>query len=95
MCESQTYFHGDLTNPDSRGKGVDQMSLFQKVSLRIPRRIQGLLINTFPLQQNIFLAEDRVLCFEVAFKAGAKWRLTYIQASKGETDVARSQLRTD
>merc|ERR1711939_465373 len=32
-------------------------------------------------------AEDRILCFELVAKAGSKWHLTYVKASKGETDV--------
>ena len=38
-------------------------------------------------KKNMFLAEDRILCFELVAKAGCKWHLTYIKASKGETDV--------
>jgi chitin synthase len=38
-------------------------------------------------KKNMFLAEDRILCFEVTFKANCKWHLTYVKASKAETDV--------
>lgn len=38
-------------------------------------------------RKNMFLAEDRILCFELVAKAGQKWHLTYIKAAKGETDV--------
>lgn len=38
-------------------------------------------------KKNMFLAEDRILCFELVAKAGSKWHLTYIKAAKGETDV--------
>lgn len=38
-------------------------------------------------KKNMFLAEDRILCFELVAKAGEKWHLTYVKASKGETDV--------
>jgi chitin synthase len=38
-------------------------------------------------KKNMFLAEDRILCFELVAKAGEKWHLTYIKAAKGETDV--------
>lgn len=38
-------------------------------------------------KKNMFLAEDRILCFELVAKAGSKWHLTYIRASKAETDV--------
>jgi chitin synthase len=38
-------------------------------------------------KKNMFLAEDRILCFELSVKAGHKWHLSYIKAAKGETDV--------
>ncbi|KAI0481350.1 glycosyltransferase family 2 protein [Xylariaceae sp. FL0804] len=38
-------------------------------------------------KKNMFLAEDRILCFEVVAKRGQKWHLSYIKAAKGETDV--------
>lgn len=38
-------------------------------------------------KKNMFLAEDRILCFELVAKAGQKWHLSYIKAAKGETDV--------
>ncbi|EAU32188.1 chitin synthase C [Aspergillus terreus NIH2624] len=38
-------------------------------------------------KKNMFLAEDRILCFELVAKAGFKWHLTYVKASKAETDV--------
>lgn len=37
--------------------------------------------------KNMFLAEDRILCFELVAKAGAKWHLSYVKPAKGETDV--------
>jgi chitin synthase len=37
--------------------------------------------------QNMFLAEDRILCFELVAKAGEKWTLGYVKPSKAETDV--------
>jgi len=38
-------------------------------------------------KKNMFLAEDRILCFELVAKAGNKWHLTYVKAAKAETDV--------
>ena len=38
-------------------------------------------------KKNMFLAEDRILCFEVVAKAGSKWHLSYVKTSKAETDV--------
>ncbi|KAH8924519.1 glycosyltransferase family 2 protein [Atractiella rhizophila] len=38
-------------------------------------------------KKNMFLAEDRILCFELVAKAGDKWKLGYVKPAKGETDV--------
>jgi chitin synthase len=38
-------------------------------------------------KKNMFLAEDRILCFELAAKAGERWTLGYVKPSKAETDV--------
>ena len=40
--------------------------------------------------KNMFLAEDRILCFELVAKANEKWTLTYVKPSKAETDVPES-----
>ncbi|KAG6815723.1 Chitin synthase, class 1, partial [Tephrocybe sp. NHM501043] len=40
--------------------------------------------------KNMFLAEDRILCFELVAKAGERWTLTYVKPSKAETDVPES-----
>jgi len=40
--------------------------------------------------KNMFLAEDRILCFELVAKKGAQWTLTYVKPSKAETDVPES-----
>lgn len=37
--------------------------------------------------KNMFLAEDRILCFELVAKANDRWTLTYVKPSKAETDV--------
>lgn len=47
-----------------------------------PKGINGMSI----FQKNMFLAEDRILCFELVAKAGEKWTLGYVKASKAETD---------
>lgn len=38
-------------------------------------------------RKNMFLAEDRILCFELVAKAGDRWTLSYVKPSKAETDV--------
>ncbi|KAH9811369.1 family 2 glycosyltransferase [Melampsora americana] len=48
--------------------------------------IQGMGI----FKKNMFLAEDRILCFELVAKADAKWVLGYVKPAKGETDVPES-----
>ncbi|WWD19088.1 hypothetical protein CI109_103546 [Kwoniella shandongensis] len=37
--------------------------------------------------KNMFLAEDRILCFELVAKAKDRWVLQYVKPSKAETDV--------
>lgn len=36
---------------------------------------------------NMYLAEDRILCWELVAKKGEKWLLKYVKAATGETDV--------
>ena len=36
---------------------------------------------------NMYLAEDRILCWELVAKRGEKWVLKYVRAATGETDV--------
>jgi chitin synthase len=40
--------------------------------------------------KNMFLAEDRILCFELVAKAKDRWVLSYVKPSKAETDVPES-----
>ena len=37
--------------------------------------------------RNMFLAEDRILCWELTAARGQKYRLAYVRAAKGTTDV--------
>ncbi|TCD70431.1 Chitin synthase, class 2 [Steccherinum ochraceum] len=53
-----------------------------------PKGIYGMNIFT----KNMFLAEDRILCFELVAKANDKWTLTYVKPSKAETDVPESAV---
>ncbi|KAG5639022.1 hypothetical protein H0H81_007930 [Sphagnurus paluster] len=53
-----------------------------------PKGIYGMNIFT----KNMFLAEDRILCFELVAKAGDKWTLTYVKPSKAETDVPETAV---
>ncbi|KAK4699699.1 chitin synthase, partial [Phenoliferia sp. Uapishka_3] len=51
-----------------------------------PKGVNGMSIWT----KNMFLAEDRILCFELVAKANEKWVLGYVKPAKGETDVPES-----
>lgn len=53
-----------------------------------PKGIYGMNIFT----KNMFLAEDRILCFELVAKQNDKWTLTYVKPSKAETDVPESAV---
>ncbi|KIJ18824.1 chitin synthase [Paxillus involutus ATCC 200175] len=39
---------------------------------------------------NMYLAEDRILCFELIAKANSNWVLKYVKGAIGETDVPES-----
>lgn len=39
---------------------------------------------------NMYLAEDRILCWELVAKRGDKWLLKYVKEAKGETDLPES-----
>ncbi|KAF8581974.1 glycosyltransferase family 2 protein [Ramaria rubella] len=51
-----------------------------------PKGINGMGI----FEKNMFLAEDRILCFELVAKAKERWVLNYVKPSKAETDVPES-----
>ncbi|KZP32897.1 glycosyltransferase family 2 protein [Athelia psychrophila] len=53
-----------------------------------PKGIYGMNIFT----KNMFLAEDRILCFELVAKQNDRWTLTYVKPSKAETDVPESAV---
>jgi len=36
---------------------------------------------------NMYLAEDRILCFELVAKRNCNWKLQYVKSATGETDV--------
>lgn len=38
-------------------------------------------------RKNLYLAEDRILCFELAMKAGSNWTTKLIKGAKADTDV--------
>jgi len=48
---------------------------------------EKMLDNAGIFAKNMYLAEDRILCFELVTKRNAKWVLTYVKDAKGETDV--------
>jgi chitin synthase len=44
-------------------------------------------------ERNMYLAEDRILCFEIVTKKNEAWRLAYVKSAKAATDVPNSQSR--
>lgn len=47
----------------------------------------GTIENPGAFASNMFLAEDRILCFELVVKKGEAWILKYVKAAKATTDV--------
>lgn len=43
--------------------------------------------------KNMYLAEDRILCFELVAKRNASWVLTYVKSAIGETDVPETMVQ--
>jgi len=41
-------------------------------------------------ERNMYLAEDRILCFEIVTKKREGWRLMYVKSAKASTDVPAS-----
>lgn len=41
----------------------------------------------------MYLAEDRILCWELVAKRNEKWILEYVKSATGETDVPGSMFR--
>lgn len=42
--------------------------------------------------RNLFLAEDRILCFELVMKRGSKWHLGYVKGAQAETDIPEDMV---
>jgi chitin synthase len=42
--------------------------------------------------KNMYLAEDRILCFELVAKRNSSWVLTYVSSATGETDVPEQMV---
>ncbi|KAG9236600.1 chitin synthase 1 [Amylocarpus encephaloides] len=42
--------------------------------------------------KNMYLAEDRILCFELVAKRNSSWVLTYVCSASGETDVPEEMV---
>jgi chitin synthase len=65
------------------------MSIFQKnMFLGSFFTVYSLLCPSITFSQ--FIAEDRILCFELVAKKDEQWTLTYVKPSKAETDVPES-----
>ena len=42
------------------------------------------------IERNMYLAEDRILCFEIVTKKREAWTLKYVKSAKASTDVPTS-----
>ncbi|KAJ7500249.1 glycosyltransferase family 2 protein [Mycena galericulata] len=47
-------------------------------------------LNVGLFKRNMYLAEDRILCFELVTKRGQQWILKYVKSAKASTDVPTS-----
>lgn len=52
--------------------------------------IGGDLISTSSFVQNLLLAEDRILSFELSSKPGCKWHISYVKSAKADTDIPKN-----
>ena len=43
-------------------------------------------------KRNMYLAEDRILCFEIIAKTGSKWHTKMIQTARAETDIPATMV---
>jgi chitin synthase len=68
------YYKGEYMHIDSNDKPAGPINKFL-----------GPVKNFF--QENMYLAEDRILCYELVAKREKNWVLRYVQEATGETDV--------
>ncbi|KAL7415762.1 glycosyltransferase family 2 protein [Mrakia frigida] len=73
------YRYAALQN-DSRGKGP-LASYFLGEKMHSPGANAGI------FERNMYLAEDRILCFEIVTKKNEAWRLVYVKSAEAATDV--------
>ena len=64
------------------GGGADGAGLF---GISNPPQYWQKLIKT--TERNMYLAEDRILCWELVAKRHERWVLKYVSKATGETDV--------
>ena len=82
------YFHGDHSLADRLvPKGIHGMNIFTKNMFLGTLSFQELLCGI-----HVLIAEDRILCFELAAKKGERWTLAYVKPSKAETDVPETAV---
>eukprot|EP00474_Spongospora_subterranea_P005503 CRZ05961.1 hypothetical protein [Spongospora subterranea] len=54
------------------------------------KQINTDIVQISPFKGNMYLAEDRILCFEVLAEKNCKWTLKYVKDAKAATDVPES-----
>ena len=57
-----------------------------------PNDYHRLLTLISQLERNMYLAEDRILCWELVAKRSENWVLKYVKQATGETDVPGKHL---
>lgn len=85
----EQYFHGDHSRKHVFYFEIRHTKISYGVT--VADRLGSSGVNGMTIfQKNMFLAEDRILCFELVAKHGESWTLSYVKPSKAETDVPES-----
>jgi chitin synthase len=75
-----SYFKGETMH----GGGPNGAGLFGKF---VAAQFRTLGTQTATSERNMYLAEDRILCFEIVTKKNEGWILKYVKSAKAATDV--------
>ncbi|KAI9097307.1 glycosyltransferase family 2 protein [Phlyctochytrium arcticum] len=72
------------------GPGQGPLSKYFEGEVRSSKSGGGASSSSSVFAANLYLAEDRILCFELVAKRGSRWTLHYVKEAKADTDVPDS-----